>query len=90
MFNSALPILIVVIIGVIWGQSYLAQNRRRQQNFQSFTRQYPQCVQQGRVICPHCNGSRINARGLMQRTFMREHFCVTCGQTLYYSPEDGG
>jgi hypothetical protein len=30
------------------------------------------------------------ARGLMQRTYMREHFCVTCGQILYYSREDGG
>jgi hypothetical protein len=50
---------------------------------------YRQCVRPARVTCPHRGGSWIHARGLMQRTFMREHFCVTCGQALHYSPEDG-
>jgi hypothetical protein len=81
--------IVAVVIGVSWWQHFLAQNRRRQQNFRWFAERHPQCVTQGRVSCSHCGGSRINARGLMRHTYMREHFCVTCGQTLYYSPEGG-
>lgn len=82
----ALAFLAAIVGGV---RSRLAQSRRRQQDFHWFAGRHPDCLQPGRVACPCCGGSRINARGLMQQTYMREHFCVTCGHTLYYSREDG-
>ena len=88
--RTFLPYVVAVAFVAVWGTRLLAQYRRRAQNFYWFAGRHPDCVQHGRVACPSCGGSRINARGLMQRTYMREHFCVTCGHTLYYSREDGG
>ena len=89
LIKALLPYVVGVGIVTAWGMRWLAQNRRREQDFQWFAGRHPDCVRQGRVVCPYCRGARIHARSLLQHTYMREHFCVTCGHTLYYSPEDG-
>jgi hypothetical protein len=60
---------------------------RRARNLDWFRSAHSNCIQGPRVSCPHCRGTRIHVRSLMQQTFMREHFCTTCGKALYYSPE---
>jgi DNA-directed RNA polymerase subunit RPC12/RpoP len=48
---------------------------------------YPEFSKNGRVTCRHCGSHKISIRGLGRNTFHREHVCVECGKTLYYSPE---
>ncbi len=65
------------------------RNRRRMlsQDYQWYKSLHPELVTASGVKCVSCGNSRINARALMRQTYMREHFCVQCGTTLYYSPE---
>lgn len=56
-------------------------------NYQWYRMQNPDCVQGKRLLCHSCGSEAIRVRGLMRRTFMREHFCGRCGEVLYFSPE---
>lgn len=56
-------------------------------DFEWYKSSYPKNLSGGRVSCYNCGGSRIHVRALMQKTYMREHFCTQCGTPLYYSPE---
>jgi hypothetical protein len=78
----------ISIVGItLWRQDAAEERLRRSRNFDWFRSTHSNCVQGSRVACPHCRGTRVHVRSLMQQTFMREHFCATCGKTLYYSPE---
>lgn len=57
------------------------------QTYEWYRAQNPSHAHGGGVSCKKCGGTRIHARGLMQHTYTREHFCTQCGTTLYYSPE---
>lgn len=52
-----------------------------------YIRNNPHQHRHGSVTCNRCGSHKISARGLMQHTYHREHFCTQCGTTLYYSPE---
>ena len=77
---------LVIFIGVAW---YSLKRRKGllAKNFAWYKAQNPNYVREGTVKCTGCEGTNTRVRGLMQRTFVREHFCGTCGKTLYYSPE---
>lgn len=60
----------------------------RAENYDWYCATHPDLCTSGRVQCFKCKSNRINARNMMNRTFMREHFCTQCGTTLYYSEED--
>jgi hypothetical protein len=79
---------IICIPVILWFLSTEAEDRlRRSRNFDWFRSVHSECIRGSQISCPHCRGTRIHVRSLMQQTFMREHFCTTCGKTLYYSPE---
>lgn len=81
-----------VVFGAIWtvagGGTYLRIRKYEERNFTWFRQTYPDsCGAKGQISCISCQGKRISIRGLKQHTYTREHFCGTCGLTLYYSPE---
>jgi hypothetical protein len=82
-------ILLIIALGVI--ASIISRHRRmkelRSKNYHWYITTYPASVQGNSLRCFKCSGNRIHVRGLMGRTFHREHFCTKCGTTLYYSPE---
>jgi hypothetical protein len=79
---------IIGIGTILWFLSAEKEDRLcRSRNFEWFRSAHSECIRGSRVSCPHCRGTRVHVRSLMQQTFMREHFCTTCGKTLYYSPE---
>ncbi|SDP72494.1 hypothetical protein SAMN04488595_11858 [Ralstonia sp. 25mfcol4.1] len=61
--------------------------RMKTENHAWYRRTYPNAVRGDAITCHACAGRHIRVRGLMQRTFMREHFCSQCGTALYFSPE---
>ncbi|KVD08047.1 hypothetical protein WI80_14655 [Burkholderia ubonensis] len=61
--------------------------RMRAKNYQWYRATYPDAMRGNRVACYSCGNDRVHVRNVMQRTFMREHFCSQCGESLYYSPE---
>ena len=61
---------------------------RESQDFSWYRATYPDKVSPGRVTCIDCGGTRLHTERVMQGTYLRRHFCVNCGKTLYYSPED--
>lgn len=68
-------------------RQYFRLNRFEKRNFEWYKRTYPESCERRRVACTSCEGTHIRVRGLMQHSYTREHFCGTCGKTLYYSPE---
>jgi hypothetical protein len=64
-----------------------ALERKAGMTFKWFKDTYPQSVSGDRITCISCSGTRIHVRGLMQQSYLREHFCTRCGTALYYSPE---
>jgi hypothetical protein len=88
----------IVIFGVFFGGIGFLSTRRQMSRlsalerkagmtFKWFNDTYPQSVSGDRISCISCGGTRIHVRGLMQRSYLREHFCTRCGTALYYSPE---
>ncbi|WP_180187938.1 hypothetical protein [Achromobacter insuavis] len=90
--NGLIGALFGLLFGAVWmiagfGQ-YFRINRFERRNFDWYRHKHPQSYgANGRVSCAKCNGKHIRVRGLMQRSYTREHFCGTCGTTLYYTPE---
>jgi uncharacterized paraquat-inducible protein A len=83
----------VLVVGIVSAGVGLVRRsvdirRKRDMNFDWYRQAYPTNVTTNRVSCFSCGSTRIHARGLMQQTYLREHFCTTCGKTLYYSAED--
>lgn len=62
-------------------------HRMLDRNFHWYRQQHPSCVKNNRVTCASCGATSIRVRALMQKTYMREHFCSVCGEVLYFSPE---
>ncbi len=88
---SIMGAALVVGIVTFWVLSVarsIHTRRKRDMDFDWYRQAHPSNVAANRVSCFGCGSTRIHARGLMQQTFLREHFCTTCGKTLYYSAED--
>ncbi|MDT6992072.1 hypothetical protein [Burkholderia cenocepacia] len=77
------PGFFLLIVGMNWRRI----KRMRAKNYQWYRTTHPNAVRGNRVACHSCGNDRIQVRNVMQRTFMREHFCSQCGESLYYSPE---
>lgn len=83
-------LLAVVLMVWVWRAQDKAYTKRRQmkeRNFDWYRSTYSSHFRNGRVTCHKCGCDRVNARALLRHTYMREHFCTQCGETLYYSPE---
>ena len=68
-------------------KAYTKRSQMKERNFDWYRSTYSSNFRNGRVTCHKCECDRINARALLRHTYMREHFCTQCGETLYYSPE---
>lgn len=75
------------LIGWIRLSAIRRVRRLAQMSYDWYRKTYPSLVSGSGVKCHQCGGGRIHVRGLMQHTYLREHFCTQCGTTLYYSPE---
>lgn len=84
--------VVCVIGGIVAGHVMRAGMLRRMagEDYDWYRAEHPEQVTKAGVKCFKCGGGRIHVRGLMQRTYMREHFCTQCGTALYYSPEARG
>ncbi len=83
-----ISLIIALVLFLKWSRLHRI-SRMAKQNFDWYRRTHPELVTNNGVKCHSCGGNRIHARGLMQRTFLREHFCTQCGTALYYSREVG-
>lgn len=83
-----LCLFVAVVVCVNYFYKLNLNAQRLENNFDKYKADHPDCVFGGRVKCYECGSQRVNARGLMNQTYTREHFCVQCGKTLYYSPEN--
>lgn len=75
-----------VILGV-FGSRIIRIYKLRSMDFAWYRATHPNAVRHNRVVCFRCDNDRIHVRALLQRTFLREHFCTQCGTALYYSRE---
>lgn len=57
------------------------------QTYNWYREQNPSHVHGNGISCKGCGGRHIHARGLMQHSYTRVHYCTQCGTNLYYSPE---
>lgn len=89
-YAAALLSPFALIAGISFYLHGKRMKRMRSRNYQWYRARYPQAVRGKRVFCRSCEGDSISVRNVMQRTFMREHFCSQCGECLYYSPEGAG
>ncbi len=84
-FKDFLPL--IILIALFFLIPYIRNGKFRRRNYEWYKSRYPTNVQGNQVLCFVCGNNRIQVRGLMNRTYFREHFCTQCGKTLYYSPE---
>ncbi len=82
-----LPLFVLIPLCVFAFAEMKKLNQRKSMNYEWYKSTYPDQVKGNRVSCFVCGNEKIHARALMRRTFLREHFCIQCGKTLYYSPE---
>jgi ABC-type nickel/cobalt efflux system permease component RcnA len=87
LLSLAAPVLIVGVAVLIIVTNMKRMKRMRAKNYQWYLATYPDAVKGKRVACHSCGHDHVQVRNVMQRTFMREHFCGQCGESLYYSPE---
>lgn len=79
-------VLITIVIATYWLKQL---SRFQKMTYEWYQSEHLEHVRGNRVSCFVCGNDRIHVRALMNRTFHREHFCTQCGNTLYYSPEQG-
>ncbi len=84
--------LALLVIAVVLIAGNTVERRRRLQrlaerDYNWYRSEHPELITEDGVKCSNCGSSRIHVRHLMQRTFLRKHFCSQCGTTLYYSHE---
>lgn len=58
-------------------------------SYDNYKLRHPDNVRSNRITCFNCGGNRLNIRAMMDQLYHREHVCVQCGTTLYYTPEQG-
>lgn len=97
LFNLAYGVSVPAVFGgmlLLVGLVIAYQGKKRQdlllKNFEWYRGEYPVAIDsKGQVKCFKCESSRIHTKNLMNRTFIREHHCGQCGQSLYFSSEGG-
>ena len=83
-FILLLLVCAVAYKGISW---YLAVRRMKRYNYQWYKAEFPGLVSDKSVKCYQCGSTSIGTERVMQRTYMRTHFCRSCGTKLYFTPE---
>lgn len=86
-FWTLIPVSAVFFIFYALVTSSRRMKRMKSANFAWYTKSFPAHVHHGRVSCMACSSKNVGTERMMERTYMRRHFCRQCGTTLYYSPE---
>lgn len=86
-FGIPVGLFLFAFVALVVLLNFFKMKRLLERNFRWYCRQYPNAIKGKIVLCNSCGSESIRVRGLMQRTYMREHFCGICGQVLYFSPE---
>jgi hypothetical protein len=84
--SGLMTLLVTGVIFAFLQRRYQAFRRYQKETYQWYV-QRQQAHSSGRPVCTHCGGSFLQTRRLMRYTYTREHFCGTCGASLYYSEE---
>ena len=86
------PLIFAAIL--LFGRTRLAEQleyarfaKFERKTFDWYVRSNPGSLRNGQVLCRHCGSGRISTKAVHERTYHREHHCVQCGKTLYYSSE---
>lgn len=87
--DGGIVLVIFGLLGVGLGiGSTLYRTSKLKMNHKWYIEKHPDCkLGHGKVKCFSCGGSHITVRNKMNKTYIRAHICVNCGETLYYSPE---
>lgn len=79
---------ILMVIGAVNFFREVKRDGLLAKNYAWYKKTYPQAVNPaGQAACFVCNSSRLHTKNMMNQTYLREHHCGNCGQSLYYSPE---
>lgn len=81
---------VTIVLSLVFGIAALSRAKKvwASHNYAWYRASFPDHVlSEGRVSCRHCGGRHLQARNLMNHTFVRAHSCAQCGETLYFSPE---
>lgn len=81
------PFLFLGVPGYLIFRRLKLKSRMKSMSFKQYCIDYPNAFSGNRLVCHTCKSDRVQVKNVMRRTFMREHFCGQCGQTLYYTPE---
>lgn len=95
LLNIVVPVLSAFVpLVLVASFIFIVRANRKQmatmqaQSFAAYKQAHPDKVSRdGHVRCKECGGGNIGTERVMNRTFMRRHFCRTDGTTLYYSKE---
>jgi uncharacterized paraquat-inducible protein A len=82
-----IPTFFIVLITYAIITAIRQQRRLKRMNFAWYAANHPAHIKNGKVSCMACNSKSIGTERLLERTYMRRHYCRQCGTTLYYSPE---
>lgn len=83
-----IPVLLLVGSAVLITFSHHRRvSKLKKMDYKWYRSKYPSSLRNGQLTCHGCQSNQVHTRNLMNRTFMREHFCSQCGETLFYSPE---
>lgn len=85
-----IPLVIVLVIAAF--AAHVVSHIRGQRNVDRFDflwyrQEFPELVKDGRIACYRCHGKDIGVERKMNNSYVRSHYCRSCGTTLYYSRE---
>lgn len=85
-----IPVVIVLVIAAFIAYvAWFIQGQRNVQRFDFlwYRQEFPELVKDGRVACYRCHSKDTGVERKMNHSYVRSHFCRSCGTTLYYSRE---
>ena len=85
-----IPVVIVLVIAAFVAKIVSiiqGQRNARRFDFLWYQGEFPELVKDGRVACYRCRGKDVGVERKMNHSYVRSHYCRSCGTTLYYSQE---
>lgn len=67
--------------------AYKVQRDAKRYDFHWYQQEFPDLVKDDRVACYQCRSKHLGVERKMNHSYVRSHYCRSCGTTLYYSKE---
>lgn len=75
-----------LFLSTVFGSTWYRLRQYRKKSFLWYKERHPGTLSpDGAVQCHQCQSKLMGVRNLRNWTRTREHFCRTCGETLYFS-----